>query len=252
VIITQIVDIYLISDILAHVIISLAVFFVGLNVPIRWNNGEFILAPFKYDEEDIQTLQIYNVDGDSWRRGIEYSTTETSTDLDLVINDNDGTLMTYDFEGNLTTFDMDKQTANHVNIKDVGSDPQCVILDDQLHIIGGYNSNKHYIYNPNTNELEEMYEFQDLGFGVYEHRLCHIKSQNRLLLFGGKKFGELMDKMWEYQIDNKLWKKLDIKLPRPCRKMGTLLTMNERYLIMNLFWQNINDICFPMITIGCQ
>ena len=207
--------------------------------PIKLSDNEFILAPSTDSPTKWHGLHKYNADKDSWDKFIKYSTPNESTDFDIAINDNNQTLMLYDFEGNLTTFDIHKKTANTQSITswgEIGSDPRCVILDNQLHIICGYSSNKHYIYDESTKNLEIVHQFKEIQLGLYEHRLCHIKSQNKLLLFGGMEYksggSQLMDMIWEYDIAKQKWTKLDIKLPEPCRKLGVLLTNDERYLIL--------------------
>ena len=205
--------------------------------PILLNGNEFVLAPFT-NSFNCKRLQKYNITENKWTDYLEYKA-KSSTDFDMAINNKDKTLIIYDFKGQLTTFNT-KTDQTNMMIPDVpqkiGSDPRCVIIDNQLHIVHGYKNNKHYVLDIKSKQLQTTYEFTDFenGHGLYEHSLIHLKRKQKLLLLGGvpSNSTEYNKTIWEYSIVDKIWKKLAIKVCEPARYFGCVVTDDERYMII--------------------
>ena len=103
----------------------------------------------------------------------------------------------------------------------VGYKPILLMIKDECHIIGGSHSRIHYKWNSKLKQLEKVFKFSHiyLGEGIHLHATVHIKSQNKLLLFGGyHDEHESLDDIWEFDTNfscskDKKWIKLDnIKL----------------------------------------
>ena len=62
--------------------------------------------------------------------------------------------------------------------------PSIIIVDSECHLIGGYATNKHYIWKNKESKLEEIYEFKSHPDGFHPE-VIYIKSINKILSFGG-------------------------------------------------------------------
>eukprot|EP01084_Bolivina_argentea_P025189 46849_1 len=116
--------------------------------------------------------------------------------------------------------------------------PSCLLLNDECHIIGGQNSNKHKKWNPKETKVETIHEFKEWKVGNVCHGLIHIKSKKQLLLFGGYDDGITEDSkkdlgdIWTYCIKHNEWKLLETKMPIKSNSFGYILTNDERYVII--------------------
>ena len=97
----------------------------------------------------------------------------------------------------------------------------------------------HYKYNSTHKKLDKIFEFTHFSLGLHEHGAVHLKSQNKLLLFGGYDHVARVqfDDIWEYDlsaanIENKWVKYKDIKLPMKMSQFAWVLTKNEDYIII--------------------
>ena len=132
-----------------------------------------------------------------------------------------------------------------------GSWPELSMINGECHVILGGDSTSDYKWNSKLKQFEKVFEF-DFPYdanayreysphdGVCGHRIIHIKSQNKSILFGGydQSNDEYLDDIWEcnhnYDKNNYTkWKKLsNIKLPIGMCDFGIILTKNEDYVIM--------------------
>ena len=85
-------------------------------------------------------------------------------------------------------------------------------MDNQLHIIGGYDSKKHIIFDPVTKKFIDHYSFDMDGvkYGLSGPGLVYVKNKKLLYLMGGYDDGgeteqeRRLDKIWRYlEIDKK-------------------------------------------------
>ena len=80
--------------------------------------------------------------------------------------------------------------------------------------------------------------------------MVHLKSQNKLLLFGGigiDYYNEYeQDTIYSYSISNKKWNTLSTQLPIPLCYFGYVLTKDEKKIIIfggfSIYWENMNAI----------
>ena len=109
-----------------------------------------------------------------------------------------------------------------------------VVIDKDFHIIGGYHNHNHIKYNHKTNKFtivtRPIHLKKALGsnkFGL--HRL--IKLKNKVLLFGGASY-DRKDWICEYDIKEKKWNKLKVKLPTFMCSFGAVKVLRDRYVIL--------------------
>ena len=140
----------------------------------------------------------------------------------------------------LLQIDMNKSDENlelYVNpFCSVGRDPVSVFVDGKLHIIGGYHSNLHIIFNPKTKKWIKHHKFAGIK-GLSMAALIHVKSKNVLYLMGGYDQQHIFDSsdvIWRYSFVTQKWEHLSVKLPKAGDEFPHFLTTNERYIVVTL------------------
>ena len=117
----------------------------------------------------------------------------------------------------------------------VGSNPMLLMINHECHIILGGSSRFHYKWNSELKLLEKVHKFGQV-LALEGHGVIHIKSQNRLLLFGG--FDEISEEslegIWECDLnDTLIWRKLEnIELPTEMESFAWVLSKCENYLVI--------------------
>eukprot|EP01084_Bolivina_argentea_P029366 54510_1 len=214
---------------------------------ITLNNQE-ILAAFHSDG-----IYKYLVHQDRWELFIKFpSDLSEISDSELVI-DHSTTQLYVMLLDSLLIIDLKSMqfTTITLNSYDFDFDASFIIIDSQLHVIGGEYNNKHRVYNI-TNNIDAtacVAKFTMRENAFHSSGLVHLSSQNKMLIFGGQDadrpgnsdcdgcagvYGEeecSLDEIWSYSFDSKQWTLLDIKMPHPMQEFGIILTSDERYVI---------------------
>ena len=90
-----------------------------------------------------------------------------------------------------------------------------VVVNNEVHMIGGYRTTKHLIWNlkdRNSNKCVEMYDFKtDLLDEMFGARVVYIKSKNMILLIGGINHSNRKSVgIWRFCLKSKKWFKSNI------------------------------------------
>ncbi len=120
-----------------------------------------------------------------------------------------------------------------------------MFADGKFHVIGGYDSNRHIIFDAETGESEVHHEFKECKQGYFAPGLVHIEAKNELLMIGGYNTtsDESFDIIRKYSLKEKKWSILEaVKLPTKRYDFPYSLTNNQKYLIVFLngslyFWK---------------
>ena len=243
-----------------------------LSKPIMFSDTEFITASDKTLElknESQRGVLLYNTISDEWSMFFRYP-----DDVPLIIDyptihlDHDyHTLYVHSDGGTLLVIDTVTKRFEIRHIFQSGSYAHCITLHDKFHLLGGYDSNKHLIFEDMemsllmtperamsesvmsqiaTNETwmnpTAFHEFTD--FNVCEGAgFIHCPSRKKLFFFGG--YDKMRDYLgenemetykiwcWEYETENGWTHYKDMKLPGHLRQFGFAVTENERYIIMS-------------------
>ena len=234
--------------------------------PIRISNHEFVIAT----AEPTQKLLIYNASTKLWRELFDYSnwrsiaTKYKDCTIPSFPNEFGYPALAYDPATNkyyivsdevlLLEIDINSKsmTLYENPIKETGINPSAVYVNDQLHIIGGYDSNRHIIFDTKTKEWIEHFTFKELATGLSSPALVYIKSKNMLYLMGGysdepdssdSEYQENenndglnghLDIIRGYSIKDKLWNDLSLKLPTQDGKFPYFVTTDEQYVVVVL------------------
>lgn len=111
-------------------------------------------------------------------------------------------------------------------------------VNGQLHLIGGWDNSKHLVFNEDSRDFSEIYDFKEKLNDVTNLSLIHVKSKKTILMIKEFDDADNDDKykyksvVWEYCLIARKWKQ--IKKLRFCHETGSpLLTCDERYVIMS-------------------
>ena len=184
--------------------------------PLILANDEFIIVPQKYSS--CKGDGIYQYRDKTWNKIIDYPSDFGSSCHSASIDDDNKVIYVDDDCSQLHQFDLaEKKFKSSTKLfeENCSEHPRIVYVNDVLHIIGGKDSNIHYIYHPDTKKVEKVHEFSEMALqdGFADHDIIYMKSINSILMFGGETDENYLDTIHQYSLIDKVWKKLDAKIP---------------------------------------
>ena len=191
--------------------------------PFMMNHNEFGVIP----KDEFHKLYIYNINKNQWRKcnmkydkgffRIETAAFNRDTNILYLVDH-----LSKIYRINLTTFDY--KIIDDTETNGVGSNCKSIVINNELHIIGGSVNSKHYIFDEEKLSLVQMHEFKQFENGLIHHELIYIKSRQYLLLFAGQDSKECVvsKDIYKYSINNKKWDKLSLEMPSEITRSQTL------------------------------
>jgi len=123
-----------------------------------------------------------------------------------------------------------------------GIDPVSYVVDNKLHIIGGYCNKCHIIFDTETKEWTKQHTFKGVNEGISGAAIIYVPWQKMLYLLGGYSHNNdyqqemdlnpRLDKIWRYSLDSGKWQCLALKLPAGNNDFPHFLTTNQRYIVL--------------------
>ena len=113
-----------------------------------------------------------------------------------------------------------------------------LVIGNDIHIIGGYDRNTHFIYNLQTKSLELIHTFEQFE-SMLGIALVHIKSQNVILLIGGSCHYNYMH-CHRFCLKTQKWKEID-NIKFEFYGGSAMLTKDEKHIIVNAKFQGGSD-----------
>merc|ERR1712228_498104 len=89
-----------------------------------------------------------------------------------------------------------------------------------------------YIFKPKLQRFKQIHVFKEYSNGFSSHSVIYIKSQNRLLLFGGSANEPMLDTIYSFCLYNFKWIKLKITLPVKLKNASFIMSGNEKFILM--------------------
>eukprot|EP01084_Bolivina_argentea_P242060 406184_1 len=132
-------------------------------------------------------------------------------------------------------------------------DAKCIVINDILHIIGGKQSNRHYILDETKCELIPQWSFRGMNM-LQGAGLVYLETKETLYLFGGiikerltLRFDRKSNCIYKCYPSNSnmtkcVWKKLDVKMPFKTSDIVVTSCKNDKYILLfdtGLFTQDI-------------
>ena len=105
---------------------------------------------------------------------------------------------------------------------------QAIVINDELHFIGGYENRQHLKYNTFTEEFDKLHDIQ---FSYPQL----IKVEHKLLTFGGYSSynnRDYLDEIHEYNLSDNEWIKCIQTLPKKMIIDGAALVLNKQYILL--------------------
>lgn len=116
----------------------------------------------------------------------------------------------------------------------IGKDVKVISIDNEFHMIGGGESNKHLKWNNKMLECEILHDLKkDINWDKIGHHQL-IRIHDKILSFGGFSW-ELfrsLDKVYEYGIISRKWIVTGVKLPSKLHDFGCVKVFNGQYVIL--------------------
>ena len=219
---------------------------------VKINETEFIAAEFVNGNKDHASgLHKYNTITDEWKLIFEYPWDFVSTNH-RICYDKQRNIVYLCGGRQMVAFNLNHMGTKHIPIKKVfphgciGDDPAMLMINDDCHIILGGGNDAHYKRNSKSRKFTKIFQFPK--YSINRPEIIYIKSQNKLLLFGG------FDQIWECDInDQYAWTKVkDIKLPMEMCDFAPVMSKHEDYVILfggeNSFESRIKNIFILDLT----
>ena len=210
----------------------------------------------------------YSSDSDTWQKyhtinqlphemfddPIQPAAMDADTDT-IYIVDEVGSMASIDIKDNRAEFQSWLTCSTswniHLNIDmnahQIGSGAQGIIINNEFHIIGGSDNGNHLKWNQDTNKFEIATDniCEELKRGQY-HGLVKL-SKNKILSMGGYDGIFVTDKMLEYEVSNRKWRTLGLRMPVKRMGFGATSTLNGKYVL--IFGGENNDSGFSDILV---
>eukprot|EP01084_Bolivina_argentea_P261737 442445_1 len=209
---------------------------------IRLNENEFIVSGYTHDHDDewssaddMNGIYKYNILNGFWELFIEYPSYFFSQYHNMCIDYQKQIIYFIVGFGGIGMWKIDIKTKEFKRLglpkENLYGALSCVI-DSVINIFWGNGNNEHIIWTGNFGE--EIYKFDDMKNGMISYGMVYNEKEKYLLLFGGfkgKTYGR-SDEIWKYNINNRKWNKLEIKLPDKMQSFGCLISYDCKYVLI--------------------
>ena len=157
------------------------------------------------------------------------------------ISDGGNTIYLCGKEGEITVFELNNDNSCKMkiikNLNEIQSGITFgtgIMIKNEFHIIGGVGRSKHIKYDSNKAKCDTVH---DLRVALNFNGICvnaTTKIRNKVLLFGGYNGmgNETMDTIYQYNICDNQWTKLQSKLPKPLGYITGTQILNGQYILL--------------------
>eukprot|EP01084_Bolivina_argentea_P142970 251137_1 len=158
---------------------------------------------------------------------------------------NDQLLYLSDQNASLMTINIVDKTVNKLytstNPNHIGCYSNGFMINNEYHIIGGEYNNKHLKWNSQSNKWQTVHifsEFEELTVNP----VVFLKSKQKMFMFGGYQFDiqKYFDTIYEYNIQQNIWNKMNIKMPKACCVGIAVPVIREQFILL-FGWYNHDD-----------
>ena len=212
---------------------------------MQYNHFEFIISSDHFLEENgKEGIRKYNLHSNQWDEVITFTDDlfeMMDAKIALISKTNKLYLMNndkYSKQQKMLILDMKTKQLSTRNSISNALNSAFVNVNGIIHVIGGSNNSKHLTWNPDDNEIKEIYDFapefhfQDLQWG----RSIYVPSKDVLLLIGAycEKDGSLGPGIgiWRFHLKLNKWECMINGSDFAYRKVSAALSSNENYVII--------------------
>ena len=212
-------------------------------------------------------ILIYKASSKKWKVLIQYPESLRSTNHTLAYDEDNHWVCLYGEESLIHGFSVPTGFSSKSSYKvydgksfgvDVKSGASMLIIDKNVHIIGGETNTKHFMWKKSKSPLwQEIYHFDTLKSGNKNNGVVCLKNKGMIInflynvwsnilcvicfflifvgliyVFGGHD-GDKGDlgSIWEYTVSKNKWRLLDIRMPFKMSSFGVFPTHKEKYIV---------------------
>ena len=150
----------------------------------------------------------------------------------------------------------------YVNLIQTATGVRCIIINNELHIIGGYGNDKHLKWNNERKKLETLHDMNMEINWQYRGHPSLVRVQNKILVFGGHPTSGYSHDMHEYDILIDTWENCNTTMPFYGCSFGVCAVLNNQYILLfggaimgassDAIWiYNVKDQTFTKSDIKC-
>ena len=213
----------------------------ALSILVRSNS--IAISKDEYVIASTDCVYKYNANSNVWTVCVEYpkglNAFTCHGTCSSAFDPNTQTLYIFNRESVLLTVRMDKaRTLKLHKLYALRSEDafnenvSTIFIEDTLHIIGGTHNNKHFIFKPTLQRFKQVHAFKEYPNGFSSHSAVYVRSQSKLLLFGGCADFNLLDTIYSFCLLTFKWTKLRIRLPTELRNASCILSGNEKFILI--------------------
>ena len=222
--------------------------FTRFTKPIFINSEEFTVCPAKHHKCKGDAIWKYNIKQHEWIKVIDYDEDLSVYSHSAAFDSNNNCIYIFrTTNGNQIKCDLNSKklsiienaiTPTTTSWRGFESSLRMLHVNDRLHCIGGNNRNQsaiHCSWSTKGNALSDkiMHKLpESITTGLRKHSMIYLKSQQCILVFGGRYQDKVFDTIYKYSIVNQKWIELDIKMPRNMCSFGIVKTREERFIIL--------------------
>ena len=214
---------------------------------VQINDNEFMLATTRQSDrptkETIQGLHIYNIAKNEWRLWMQYPDKLRVSGETLMFDKSRNFLYLWHWDRRRKITQIDMKTKEFASFTKEGTYEQVAVhTKDEIHIIGGWTSNRHIKFDKKTHEFHTVHTF-DSFLRMYGTLMIHIPSRDVLLIFGGATgHSEHECHVREFSLKTSKWRKIE-NIEYNYYIGQVLLTMDEKYILLIPLYDENNARC---------
>ena len=204
------------------------------------NTNEFMVAT-NTKKDIICGLYIFNIDRKEWRLWMEYPEDWELSGTQILFDKGSNALYLWHvFKGGgyHQLMKIHMETMNITHYTDGGIDggmkeEHAINTKDEIHMIGGWKSNKHIKFDKITQEFHTVHHFDSFQ-RMYGTLIAHIPSKDVLLIFGGSTGNDKPDcHIREFCLKTSKWRKIEGYFMNFPYYFGyALLTRDEKHILL--------------------
>ena len=210
------------------------------------DHNEFITAP---ESIHCDGIYKYKIESNQLEKVVDYDQDFISTDHGTTIDAAKKKLFICNSQKELIEIDLKakpfaiKYLSKNANF---GWYPKIVVVEGTIHILGGSNNSKHLMFNKESAEFREIYQFNLVGFrGFNSHKLLHLKRRKCILCIGANDKSQIH----EFSLSNNKWRKWEMTVPAHLPLSAVVTTKNEQFIIfLGGYNYKVNE-CTDIISI---
>ena len=211
---------------------------------VKINDNEFIIASENHSiyktsfESEYHGILKYNTINKTWTNLVKYPDDMTMEDHQIAYNPNNKKIYLQGLDMCVIIYDINNKKfkifSSHIQC---GSNPTLLIINDELHLFGGFSSNKHLLFNKTYCEYKTIDEINSSIQGLHKPYSVYVPSKNCAFIMGGTEINmplgtNACDTIYLYNFNTKTHEKLDVCLPKEYSSLSAVLNADQDKIIL--------------------